>query len=309
MYKKTALADKLTLEQFRAFRFQPIVPQGDLKDINGNPLAENLPYWRKHKLVPFVLAGSWNVKISFSQVIWLRMLDHLKQLSYTLNDTKLVCDYIFKAAYFNDLSYKNLLQNQAVLQKMKLAGTLNEEEVLKLAEIDRILNNPLLLYGLKLEINYLTDLVAWCIENAEEAGLLVFAKGKVAERRGDKISSHLEEPINFYEPHIYLSIRFFLEEFLNNDNLESIITPFLLNENEKKVLRELHNKNVSKLEITLRDGKLIRIDSQEIKTVTGEKAREIRRVLGLRNYEEVTLNTRDESILHFKKIRKKILPD
>ena len=175
------------------------------------------------------------------------------------------------------------------------------------AEIDRILNDPLLLYSLKIEINYLTNLVSWCIENGEEAGLLVFAKGKVAERRGEDITTHSKDTINYHAPHIYLSVRFFLEEFLNNDELESIITPFLLDENEKKVLKELRNKNITNLKITLKNGAPIRIDTEESKTVTGEKARDIRKALGLRNYEEVSISTRDEITLQFKKTRKKIL--
>ena len=53
-------------------------------------------------------------------------------------------------------------------------------------------------------------------------------------------------------------------------------------------------------------GKIVRVDTGSDSVITGDKAKEIKRILGLRNYEEITLSTRDENNISFKKRIKKI---
>ena len=92
-----------------------------------------------------------------------------------------------------------------------------------------------------------------------------------------------------------------------NEQLSQFISPLeLLNENEQKVLREMRNKNVKEISIQLDGGKVRKIESTKNGTITGEQAKEIRKILGLGNYEEIRIATMDESSLAFKKIKKKV---
>ena len=43
--------------------------------------------------------------------------------------------------------------------------------------------------------------------------------------------------------------------------------------------------------------------------INGEKAKEIRRILGLGNYEEIEMSTRDQKTLQFKKTKKNLNSD
>jgi hypothetical protein len=107
-------------------------------------------------------------------------------------------------------------------------------------------------------------------------------------------------------PHIYISIKYLLEKFIQHKELSEILVQQLLNEEEKKVLQELKKKNLKELTIDLKDGRVTKIKSRSDGTITGEQARQIREILELKNYESITLDTMDEKSLFFKKIKKKV---
>ena len=102
----------LSLDNLREKYFQPEIEIRHLKDNKGKELYKSLPNWRRCKLLPFVPKGDWSLKLSFSEVIWLRILDNLRSLGYPVLDTEKVTDYFFKDAYFHDLPTKNLKTQQ-----------------------------------------------------------------------------------------------------------------------------------------------------------------------------------------------------
>lgn len=297
--------DYISLAEFRQFMYEKIVPLEDITDMNDEPLLKSFAYWRRHGLLPFIQKGKW-IKITFCQLIWVRMLDTLRSLGYTVENTQRVCDYLFKDAYDNDLPEKNIKDNRDLYRKKKIAGTISEEESIMLRQIEDIANDKVLLYLLKYNINYLTNLITSCLSSGEEAGLLIFKDGEVGEHLGTQYFSHSGKTVDPATPHIYLSITYFLKEFIDSNELQSLIMPQLLNDDEKSVLKELRNKNVNEIVIKRHGNNDIRIESSRNGVVTGEEMKEIRRILGLHNYEEIKLSTRDEKTLNFKRTKKKI---
>lgn len=300
-------SERITLEEFRKYMFYPIYPIGELADLQGRPMAESFPFWRRNGLMPFIPKGSWNVEISFAQVIWLRMLDHLRALGYGVKDTAALCDRLFKDAYQEDLPKKRIKYHVDRFKKMELTGTLSPDDKELLYRLEQMLRDSALLYGLKIEFNFLTDLIVWCIENNIEAGLLIFPEGQVVKRQGESLYPMGEVLSDPDSPHIYLSIYYFLKEFIQSDEMKLIHVPGILTENEKKVLMALREKNIHELQVKLLDGEIIRIDSKTIRTVSGDTAKKIRLAIGMGRYEEVTLSTRDAQTITFKKTKKKIL--
>jgi len=297
--------EKLTLAEFQYYRFTPVIPVADLFDLRGRKLAESFPYWRKYELLPFLPKGSWNLEISMAQLIWLRILDYLRALSFEVKDIQIVCDYLFKDAYTKNLPQKVLLELYDSLKKKETARTLDDEDAALLNRVEYILKQPVLQYALKLEINHLTELISWCIENREDAALLIYRDGKVVEQRGQEFKNKPSDNFSLQEPHIRLSMMYFLDEFVEKEELLYIVSPVLLTEDEQFVLSEIKRKNVAELNIKLGDG-TIRIDSTEFKTLDEARSREIRHALGLANYEEVTVSTKDAKKLTFKKTKKTI---
>jgi hypothetical protein len=299
-------SDLISLTDFEQFLFEKLVPLKDLQDFEGKPMEKIFPYWRRHGLLPFVGKGQW-LRLSFAQLLWVRILDTLREFSYPQEDTKAVCNYFFKDAYDHNLPEKNLKANQAVLLKKLRAGTITEEERDFLERINRALKDETLLYLLKFDINYLTNLLTDCLASGEEAAILIFRGGRVGELLGGVYSTHSDFAVDPREPHLYLSLTHLLTAYIDSEELSTILMPQLLNDDEKKVLRELRTSNVREINITLSQGEVKRIESTKSGTISSEQAREIKRILGLQNYERITLDTRDEKTLSFKKTSKTII--
>jgi hypothetical protein len=73
------------------------------------------------------------------------------------------------------------------------------------------------------------------------------------------------------------------------------------------VIKEIRNKNVKELTVKKNGDIITHIDSSSTKTITGKQSTDLKVAMGLKNYEEVTLTTRDDKTLIFKKTIKKRL--
>jgi hypothetical protein len=298
--------DLISFVEFQEFMFKTIIPIKELSDRKGKPLEKILAFWRRKELTPFIGHGKW-MKISFAQLIWLRILDDLREISFPIEKMKLVCDYFFKDAYFDSLPEKNLKHNKEEIIKKLAAGTQTEDDEQYLSELEYYLANPTILYIFKFDINYLVNLIAFVISSGNDGFIYIFFDGKVAEYIGQGYIGHRDLEIDFNEPHICLSISHYLKEFINDEELSTLLMPQLLNEDEIKVLREMRRNNIK--EITIRranDKKGIRIESTKEGVLSKEQAKQIKELLGMKNYERITIDTMDEKTLSFKMTRKKI---
>ncbi len=296
--------DYLSLLDLDMIYFQPILPLKNFTGKDGQSLYKSLPFWRRNNLLPFIKEGGWGLEVSLSQLIWLRILDNLRALGYPVRDTEKVTDYFFKDAYFDDLPTKNLLHQKETLVKKQSKIKLDDFEQQMLVDIEYILGDKLLLYGLKFDISYLSNLVVWCVKLGKEAGILIYPNGLVVEKRGEDFTNHNKSPFDVEAPHIYISIKGMLKEFVDNKELSNIIIPYLLEDEERLVLKELRKKNVKELRIVVQSEKIVRIDSQTQQTVTDEQAEEVKRLLHMKNYEEVTISTRDNRTITFNRTTK-----
>lgn len=300
---------RLLLTDFRDRLFDQAIDMADIMDYTGRPMLITLPYLRKHALLPFFPKGKWQLKINFLQLIWLRIIDTLRQFNYTVADMQKLCDYFFKDAHNHELPKSNFLYNIEQLKKKELAGTISMKEIKMLEFLQSGIEDEKLLYALKLEINYLSNLVLQCIDDRADTGLLVFTNGRIMEFDAVGYGNHNNEYIDINEPHIHLSITHFLREFIKDEELNNFIMPRLLNENEQTVLKALNNKTISELVIKKRKDGELRIDTTKKGQVTGEQAKAIRQILGLGNYEEISLSTRDKKTLSFVRTNKNINSD
>lgn len=297
------------LTEFKDQLFDPVIDIADILDYTGRPMLITLPYLRKHQLLPFFPKGKWQLKISFMQLIWLRVIDTLRQFNYKVVDMQKLCDYFFNDAYLKNLPRLNMEYNIDQLKRKQLTGTISEGEATMLESLKNWVMDEKLQYGLKMDVSYLSNLVIQCIEDKEDTGLLVFSEGRVLEYDSGGYTNHNNEQINILEPHIHLSIKYFLQEFIDDDELSTLLMPRLLNKSEQKVLKALADKSIIELIIKKRENGKIRVDTVKAGMINGEKAKEIKRILGLANYEEIEMSTRDQQTLHFKKTQKNINSD
>lgn len=295
----------LSLEEFSHFLFTPIVPIEKILDFEGEPIHKLFPYWRRHGLLPFIPKGKWNVEISFSQLIWLRILDNFREFGVSLKTSQKVCDYFFKDAYDDELPTLNLLKRKKELELQQGVFVHSLTESSELNIINQMLGDKVLLYGLKFEINYLTMLITDFLSLGQgDVGFVIDQKGNVIKFAQNNYFSHRSFSFDPMAPHLRFSISHYLREFVEDDEICKLYFHVVLNEQEKQVLKAMREKNTS---ITIKKSEDQSINIQTTKTGTFPEAaaKKIREVLGMRNYEEITISTRDEHTLTFKRTQKK----
>ena len=84
-----------------------------------------------------------------------------------------------------------------------------------------------------------------------------------------------------------------LKEFVDNKERSNIVIPYLLEDEERIVLKELRKKNIKEIRILIQSEKIMRVDTQVQQTFTDEQAEQVKKILHLKRYEEVTISTID----------------
>jgi len=291
--------------------FEQIIPIEAVTDFNGSPLFDLFPFWRRHKVLPFIPVGhhvEGSYQISCVQLLWLRILDSLRQLNYPLTYMKEVCEYFFKDPHINDLPLQILSHNKQQLELKKQDSELDEYEAYILQYVTSLLESKQARLFMYFDRNYLSELVIECITVKQDAGILLYPNGNILEHVGN-FTFNRRGVVNFdtTAPYIYLSMKHFLKEFLTSEQLEHIIMPHTLNIDELNIIEELRNDNIQELTIKKNGKDIVRIDSINGGFISGEQAKQIKRILGLKNYEEIQFSTRDEKTLSFKRKRKNYL--
>ncbi|MCW3073173.1 MAG: hypothetical protein JWP69_242 [Flaviaesturariibacter sp.] len=305
MSKGKATGDLITIPDFREFIFHRLVPVEDVEGLLGEGIVRSLPYWRRNELLPFIPKGKW-IKFSFAQLLWLRLLDTLRLFNYSLENIVRSCDYFFRDAAIDGLPIRNLEAGRQLLQKRKLARTMDDGDKESLSFIENLLGDEAQLHILRYDINYLTQFVIQCLEEGFDGGLLFFGDGKVGEYGEAGYQSHRGETVNPREPHLFLSLSYLLEPFIEEGELAELLLPQLLSLDEKRVLREIRHKNVREIRIFKTGNETVpyRIESSSSKVISGDEAQEIRKILGMGNYERIELKTIDKNSFEFKKTRR-----
>ncbi|UAY52829.1 hypothetical protein [Ferruginibacter albus] len=292
--------------EFRKFMFETTVPIKELTDKKGKPLEKILAFWRRNELLPFIADGKW-AKMSFAQLFWLRILDDLREISFPVDKMKLICNYFFKDAYDNNLPERNIRKNKEEIEKKIIAGTQTQEDEEYFELLKYYLSEPPILYIFKFSINYLVNLIASVIASENDGFIYIFFDGRVAEFIGHENVGHKDFTPDLTEPHIQLSISHYLKEFIRDEDISSLLMPQLLNEDEIKVLREMRRNNIKEITIyRINDKKNFQIQSSKEGILSKEKTLQLKEILGLKNYERITIDTMDEKTLSFKMTRKKI---
>jgi hypothetical protein len=305
------------LSDFPSLMYDRAIPLIDLHKLRKPGLIEKykenkktdsnfyhyLNYWRRNDLLPFIEKGKWG-KLNFIQLIWIQILESMREFGLSIEIMKNVCDYFFKDSYIDNVPKTNLTFTKKILNEKQKTGKISDEETQTLDYINRILSNDKWLTVLKYDINYLTNLVIACINEQWHGGIVIFADGTIAEHINGVFSSHKADFVDPEKPHVYLPIKYYLYTFFDDSELSLMVNPIFLNPDEQSVIREVRKGNISEIIIELEGKKIKRIDSTAKGIITGEKVKEIMKILGLKNYERITVETRNEKTLSVKRTKK-----
>lgn len=284
---------KRSLVQFPEFLFESLIPIEAVTDSNGESITKILAYWRKMELLPFFPSGKHKFDLSFAEIIWLRILDTLRGFSFTNHQMGEVSDYFFKDAYKDELPKKNFLHNKKELEKKRDEGIISIEEEKKLQFINTGLENDNLLYVLRFEITYLTNLIRDYASSGEEKAILIYKDGRVAELHGDAHRTHSDFNVDPTESHIRIYLSNLFKEILNKKELK-IFIPGLLSSKEKEFFKQVREQDVKEIAIEAKDGSTSLIEG----SVRGEGVQQIPDLLATKQYHKITAKTPDGSCFY-----------
>ena len=114
---------------------------------------EVVRFWRKKKLLPFFEEGK-HAKISISQLMWLRFLENLRNLSPNTAVLEAAHEYFLKRAYDQNLALKNYIALQDSLRDELKKNPNNQDAKIKLEQVVSISKDQLLMYSVKIDMNY-----------------------------------------------------------------------------------------------------------------------------------------------------------
>lgn len=291
----------LNLRQFHELKYRHIIP---IREV-GIDMAQ-IAYWRREGLLPFIAKGKW-AKVSFVEAIWLQVLDSVRSLGVSTETMKNLNYYFVERAAEDHVPRKTLEYHKAILEKRKALGTLTAYNHYQLHQMNALLKNEAVLEMHKADVNYFSNLLTESVLSKSEASILIFADGTVAELLFGTLRTFPKKDIDTTAPHIRLSMNHYLSQFITSEEMsEFLLSARLYTEDEARVLREVRTKNVREIVITLAGNKVQRIESTKDGVLSREQAAEVRRILGLKNYERITLDTRDEKTLSFKRTKKRL---
>lgn len=264
--------------------------------------------WKKKGLIPFA-AGNDRVKLNLIEYVWIRALQELREFGVPYSELSHMKDYLFDTELF----FEALAHSEEVVKKLEASGSYSSEDLSMIkGSVDFIRKN--------LNENSITDKSMLTVFAASVFRMILFDEDVVllANRKKDEkglvFFAYTYQELNsikfiegpLYKNHLSIGLRPLLLEMLSLDKLEKYVFRLgLLTEDEQKVVMAIRERNYSELIIQTKGERDIVIDAINEVDVRDEKAKEIRMLLGLNQYDEIQLKFRNEKHL-FVKNRKRL---
>ena len=264
-------------------------------------------FWKSKGLVDFIEKGKWT-RLSFPELIWLRVLETMRKFGCSNELMKRVYDHYFTKAKEDKLFDKRI---QEQIEELKQAPSVTDIQP-KINSLQLMLT-PDFRAEFENHFNYFSELLIKCLHYKTETGIVIFEDGTFKEYQINENSKENNDNA-FYsnKPRIIIPITHYITEFLESETkIEFLGQSGLLDEDELRVIKEMRIQNVKSITISFRekDHRIEKIVSDKHGIIQGDEAKRIMKLLGLKNYEGIELITRDHKTISFKHTNKKIFKD
>lgn len=261
--------------------------------------------WKSKGLVQFINRGTW-ARLSLVELIWLRMLESMRRFGCSVNLMKKLYDHYFTRAFEENLAEKTIIENIQYYVDLSSQRQLTEDESAVMENLIHISKDESLKMILRSEISYFSHLIMKCLRNDEETGIIIYEDGSFE----DYTLYNGAQPRYDPRPSIRIPISGYLLDIINDESKEEFLAKTaLFDEYEYRVIKEMRNKNVQSITINFSHDKhkpeKITVDKSGV--ISGDDVKEIKAILGLKNYSSIELKTRDENTLSFTYKEKKFL--
>ena len=132
---------------------------------------EVVRFWRKKNLLPFFEEGK-HAKISLAQLMWLRFLESLRNLSPNISVLEGAFDFFLKSAFDNNIAFRSLIELELKLKTDILKNPDDSDLVELLKTVTEVLKKQILQDSLRTDLNYFNMYVMDEIINAPNSNII-----------------------------------------------------------------------------------------------------------------------------------------
>jgi len=262
-------------------------------------------YWKKSGLIDSSVTNEnekgW-VKINLIEYLWIKVIVIMRDFGVPFEKIKETKELMFTniidlLAKQKDEYITFLRENSKVSEKeikaVEKALNLAKKEINNLPDefsiYHTLLGNLVLDLLLKNDKGYITLAKS---ENGYEVSYFSIKSMAAFET--------FVQPL-FDVPCLFIPIRSLIQEFLDDFKTEKVAeTINLLNLKEMKVIEAMRKKDFREIIIKLDNKKSLTIDVEKDGDILDQRAKEVKRMLGLNEYSEVTIKYRNDKNLYFK---------
>ena len=263
-------------------------------------------YWKKSGLVDGFNQNTGDkgwVKINLIEYLWIKIIVYLREYGVPFEKIKETKEIMFTNIF--DLingqkeEYLEFLRVNRKLSKKKLQTfekvlTIAKSEMEKSPDEFKIYHT--LLGYLILELLLKNDKGYITLIKKDDSINIGYFSIKSINDFGTFVQPFFDEPC------LFIPIRSIIKNFLEDDKTEQVVeTISLLNFKEMKVIEAIRQKDFKKIIIEPgTDKKPMTIDVEKDGDILDKKAKEVKQILGLNEYSEVTIKYRNDKHLYFK---------
>lgn len=262
-------------------------------------------HWKNYGIIDYPIGNAeerFRVKLNLFEYVWVNACVSMRAFGLPLNIIKDI-----KIKMFEDMGEILLKNKEEILRNINSNADINpearsfvksfipylEREYEEFAKENRIYSSLLS-----------TLIQAVILMNQEAALIITNSIDKVKFRT--ILYGNFKEFGNHFKlfgsiPHLMISIRPIIEDFLSNIKSEKYLEKFeFFQPEESEILKHLMQRNFTELKIKCIDGKLKVTKCEDI-DIVGDEVFEIKRIIGLNDFNEIDLTLRNKKHIHVKR--------
>ena len=262
-------------------------------------------YWKKSGLIESFGADEskkgWT-KINLIEYLWIKIIVILRDYGVPFEKIKETKEMLFSNYLDSIIADKN-----DYIEFLR-ESNISEEKIIETIQIIDLVQEEI--NGSPEEFEIYQTLIGNLVMELllrNDKGYITLAKtedeydvGYFTIKTMSEFEKHIEPYFN--NPCLFIPIRSIIEEFLDDDTKEKTsVSINLLNLKEMKVIEAIRNKDFKVITIKLQSNKdEIIIEIEKDGNILDQKAKEVKRILGLNEYSEVTFIYRNDKNLYVK---------
>jgi len=295
------------LDVFNNYYPRMIEPLAKPSDFGIGP--REFHYWIQQKVIDVPKSASgkaaWN-RLNMYDAIWIRFVQELRRFGLPFKDIAAIKNMLFSSPTAILLSTpeseleKEFIKEHGVSEGKKMLEEVRatKADPKRLAEAMKLMYNTQLgamffavvLLQRPIKIHVLID----------EDSVMFIPTGMLNQKSNSELPKELEE-----RTHLTINLYKLVEEFLVDLRFEQINNAFgFLSENEKILFAALNDKSITEINIRKGDGNAYTFSLTSTKELKDKEADQLKRILRMNDYQEVTAVFRNGKHIHLKNTQK-----